>query len=123
MHVADAQKRGDVGLVGLRGERIAEENHRVNLPHGHAPANDEVAAVRAMGDALDLPAVTIRRAGERMLAAGGALGRVELKSECPVRAGWIQIKSVSGELLALGQVKEGAGELQVLPKRVFVDAD
>ncbi len=85
------------------------------------------AEVRArllpMGGALDLPAVTIRRQGERMLATGGALGRVELKTECPVREGWIQIKSESGELLALGQVKEGPGELQVLPKRVFVDAD
>lgn len=76
-----------------------------------------------MGDALDLPSVTIRRAGERQLAAGGTLGRIELKTPPPVREGWVQVKSESGELLALGQVKDGPGELQVQPKRVFLDND
>lgn len=76
-----------------------------------------------MGDALDLPSVTIRRAGERQLATGAALGRVELKTMPTIREGWVQVKSESGELLALGQVKEGPGELQVQPKRVFLDND
>ncbi len=76
-----------------------------------------------MGDALDLPSVTIRRAGERQLATGAALGRVELKTMPAIREGWVQVKSESGELLALGQVKEGPGELQVQPKRVFLDND
>jgi len=76
-----------------------------------------------MGDALDLPSVTIRRAGERLLATGGALGRVELKAPPSVREGWVQVKSESGELLALGQVKDNQGELQVQPKRVFLDND
>ncbi len=76
-----------------------------------------------MGDALELPVVVIRRHGERMLATGGVLGRIELKTECPAAEGWVQIKSESGELLALGQVKQGPGEWQVHPKRVFVDAE
>jgi tRNA pseudouridine55 synthase len=84
---------------------------------------DVRARLLPMGDALDLPVVIIRQRGERMLASGGALGRLELKTECPTAEGWVQIKSDSGELLALGQVKQGPGEWQVLPKRVFVESE
>lgn len=73
-----------------------------------------------MGQALDLPEVVLRPRGERTLASGGALRRDELKTDCPISEGWIQVKSDTGELLALAQVRRGPAELQVLPKRVFV---
>lgn len=119
------QKIGCGGVLDTLRRVAVGKYHVANAAPLDLLANS--AEVRArllpMGDALDLPAVTIRRQGERMLASGNALGRVELKTACPVSEGWIQIKSETGELLALGQVKEGPGELQVLPKRVFVDGD
>jgi len=72
-----------------------------------------------MGEVLDLPEVVVRAKGEHLVASGGALRRAELKSECPITEGWIQVKSDRGELLALAQVEQGPAEIQVLPKRVF----
>jgi tRNA pseudouridine55 synthase len=74
-----------------------------------------------MGDVLDLPSVTVRARGEQLIATGGSLRRAELRGDCPVSEGWVQMKSEAGELLALGQVRRGPPELQVLPKRVFSD--
>jgi len=73
-----------------------------------------------MGDALDLPSVTVRRGGERTLASGGSIRRQALKGECPDTESWIQIKSERGELLALAQIKRGPVDFQLQPKRVFV---
>ena len=72
-----------------------------------------------MGEALDLPEVFVRPKGEHLVASGGALRRAELKSDCPITEGWIQVKSDRGELLALAQVEKGPAEIQVLPRRVF----
>lgn len=75
-----------------------------------------------MGEALDLPEVIVHPRSERVVASGGALHRAELKGECPVTEGWIQVKSTRGELLALAEVEKTPVELQVLPRRVFVGA-
>ena len=72
-----------------------------------------------MGEALELPEVVVGPKGEYLVATGGALRRAELKADCPVTEGWIQVKSARGELLALARVEQGPAELQVLPKRVF----
>jgi hypothetical protein len=51
--VADPHQGAHVGLVRLGGERVAEKDHCANLAHGHAGPDDEVAAVRPVGDAVD----------------------------------------------------------------------
>ena len=53
VYVADPHQGAHVGLVRLGGERVAEEDHSADLPQGHAGPNDQIAAVRAMGDAFD----------------------------------------------------------------------
>ena len=40
--------------------------------------------------------------------------RPELKTDCPVDEGWVQLKSEAGELLALGQVRRGPRELEMV---------
>ena len=74
----------------------------------------------ALRDALDLPAVVVQLGGERLVASGIPLSRRHLTEDCSVTEGWLQIKSSSGELLALGQVEQGPADWRVLPRRVFV---
>ncbi len=75
-----------------------------------------------MSDALDLPSIAVSARGERILASGGLLRGPELAGDVPATSeGLVQIKSPSGELLALGQVRRGPPELQVVPKRVFLE--
>lgn len=83
--------------------------------------NDVRDRLIPMGEALDLPEVVVRAKGEHMVATGGTLRQAELRDQCPVTEGWIQVKSDRGELLAIAQVKQGPVDLQVLPRRVFVD--
>lgn len=75
------------------------------------------------GEALELPAVIPRRAGERMIASGSPLRDRDLKSPCPVSSGWVQLKTEDGDLLALAQVEEGPGELYLQPRRVFMNTE
>jgi tRNA pseudouridine55 synthase len=72
-----------------------------------------------LGSVLELPEVIVRPTGERVLATGGALRGCDLKSGCPVLEGWVQLKSVDGELLALAQVQH-VPEPLLQPKRVFM---
>jgi tRNA pseudouridine55 synthase len=72
-----------------------------------------------MSDALDLPSIAVNARGERIIASGGSLRGSELEGEYEAVEGLVQIKSPSGELLALGQVRRESPELQIVPKRVF----
>lgn len=74
----------------------------------------------SMDTALDLPEVRVGREGEAMVGTGGTLGMGELSTKCPVRRGWVQVKSEAGELLALGTVEPTAMGVLVHPKRVFL---
>lgn len=69
--------------------------------------------------ALDLPEVTVNRSRERIVISGGALKREDLLAECPVGSGWVQMKSRSGALLALGDVQTTPLGLTIQPKRVL----
>lgn len=90
------------------------------LPVDRFETPDDVRArLLPLDEALDLPEVAIRPASRRILATGGALGIKDLIGECPIREGWIQVKSQSGTLLALGQVGMGSRGLRIQPKRVF----
>jgi len=102
--------------------RVAVGRHRVENAtpiDGFENVDDIYEHLIPMGEVLDLPEVVVRAKGEHLVATGGALRRAELKEDCPVTEGWIQVKSDRGELLALAQVEKGPAEIQVLPKRVF----
>jgi tRNA pseudouridine55 synthase len=102
--------------------RTAVGKHRIEdaLPlDDFRTPRDVEARLLALGNVLELPEVIVRPAGERVLATGGALRGRDLKSGCPVLEGWVQLKSVEGELLALAQVQR-VPEPMLQPKRVFV---
>jgi len=76
-------------------------------------------ALIRMGDALDLPAVTIRKGSRSVVETGGTLAPRDLHAACPVNEGWIQVKSDRGDLLALGVAEGTAMGVVIHPKRVF----
>ncbi len=71
-------------------------------------------------DALNLPEVVLRNANRASLASGRTLTETDLCGECPVQEGWVQVKSESGELLALAVLQAGPETLLMKPKRVFM---
>ena len=89
---------------------------------------DSVAArLVPIGDALDMPSVTVNRGARQLIATGGHITSPDLRSPCPLTSGWVQIKDEDGDLLALGEV-QGVGHkpdsaapafVQIMPKRVF----
>lgn len=83
----------------------------------HADVEQRLLSIES---ALDLPEVILRPGGRRLVASGSAITAQDLKDECPVSAGWVQLKSETGELLALGQVQQSATAVSILPRRVFV---
>ena len=83
-------------------------------------ATDVEQRLLALETALDLPEVVLRPGGRRLVASGSAITAQDLQDACPVSAGWVQLKSDKGELLALGQVQQSATAVSILPRRVFV---
>lgn len=73
-----------------------------------------------MGDALDLPVAILDEGARAALAHGNPVSGQDLLEGCPVPTGWVQLKSSSGELLALGTVETRGLESTVQPKRVFI---
>ena len=53
MHVAGAHQGVDVGFMGLRGHRVAQKHHRIDLATGQSCADLQVAAKRAGQEAFD----------------------------------------------------------------------
>jgi len=47
VNIADLHQRLDVRLVGMRGERVTEKDHQVDLSAHDSGSNLQVAAVRA----------------------------------------------------------------------------
>jgi tRNA pseudouridine55 synthase len=72
-----------------------------------------------MDNALDMPEVTVRKAGVQRVFSGSTLGRPDFTLDCPAREGWVQIKDEAGTLLALGEVTPSAAGPRVHPRRVF----
>ncbi len=81
---------------------------------------DVKAALVSMDNALDMPEVVVGEAGHRILTNGGMIIRANLRSDCPVAEGWVQIKADNGRLLALGVVQPSAAGARIQPKRVFI---
>lgn len=118
----------DLGeLIGCGGaleslRRTAVGAHRIEDAHAldELQTPDDVrAALLPIEEALDLPQVFVRNASKRIVAAGGALLRKDLKADCPIQDGWIQLKADTGELLALALVETSPVEMRILPRRVF----
>ncbi len=70
----------------------------------------------SINDALDLPEVIVCAKAANAAMSGHLIDRSQMKTECPVMEGWVQIKNERGELLALGEVQPGR---RVQPRRVL----
>ncbi len=76
-----------------------------------------------LGEALDLPSVTVVPRGRQRIQTGNVVPAADLLAEVPVKSGWVQMKSESSELLALGQVEPGVAGFQIQPRRVFINQE
>lgn len=81
--------------------------------------DDVRAHMLPMAAALHLPAVVVCDELRGVVANGACFGREALAAECPVFEGWVQVKSSSGDLLALAQVGDGPNGPRIHPKRVL----
>jgi len=107
-------------LASLR--RTAVGKHTIELAKpvsAFSSPEDVAASLRSVNDALDLPSITVRNASRNVVLTGGTLDRPDLKADCPVNQGWVQVKAENGELLALGEVQFEDGIARVQPKRVL----
>lgn len=107
-------------LVSLR--RTSVGRHTVN----HAEPVDNLVSRDAVLErllpiekALDLPEVVVRAQAEAAAMSGALIDRNQLTAECPVPAGWVQIKTEQGRLIAVGEVQPGR---RVQPRRVLAPA-
>lgn len=103
--------------------RTAVGKHRVENAapmESFKTLEDVTARLMPLGEALDFPEVIVRPSGIKSIAAGNALRPRDLRTPCTAREGWVQLKSESGELLALAQVKRGLTDAFLHPKRVFI---
>jgi tRNA pseudouridine55 synthase len=82
--------------------------------------DDVRAHLVPMDEALQLPEVVVTDSGHAILGCGGMLARANLRADCPVSEGWVQVKNEQGRLLALGVAVPSAGGVRIQPKRVFV---
>ncbi len=80
---------------------------------------DVEAALLPLDEALDLPVACVRNSSRKLVAAGNSLVRSDLAEDCPINEGWVQLKSSSGVLLALGTVSATAAGVRIQPRRVF----
>lgn len=107
-------------LKALRRTAVGAHSVADALPvDAFATREDVERRLLPLDRALDMPAVFVRSASREFVASGAALLRKDLKADCPIEAGWIQVKSESGELLALGEVQIDRGVVRIQPKRVL----
>lgn len=72
-----------------------------------------------MGDALELPALTVNKAQEQILRTGNAISGQALEDGCPVQSGLVQVKTERGKLIALATACPTAAGARIQPKCVF----
>jgi len=109
-------------LASLRRTFVGQFSVEDALPVDQFRDRDEVASrLKPIETALTLPSVTVRSTSRGAVISGVALNPDDLVSGCPVSKGWVQVKSESGRLLALGEVHVGPTGLWVHPKRVFIE--
>jgi tRNA pseudouridine55 synthase len=107
-------------LAGLRRTWVGQHTVENARPVSAFQVRGDVEeCLVSIDQALDLPVVSIRNSSRPQLANGAALIRTDLLDDCPVSEGWVQIKSESGQLLALGTMLASAAGLRVQPRRVL----
>lgn len=107
-------------LATLR--RVSVGRHSVTDAHTLEELDTQEAVrqhLLPMGVVLDLPEVVVLEAGRAIIATGGVVGEAQLEGGCPVREGWVQVKSSQGELIALATVERSAAGAYIHPKRVL----
>ncbi|MDX9972071.1 MAG: tRNA pseudouridine(55) synthase TruB [FCB group bacterium] len=107
-------------LAALR--RTAVGAHRVeNAAPVDAFVSLEDVASRLLRpeDALDLPAIVVKAASRRTVVDGGTLDQNDWIGRLPVEQGWLQVKTETGALLAVGEVRPTPHGLTVQPRRVI----
>lgn len=106
----DSLRRTAVGKHSVDDALSAEE---------FSTLDDVTERLIPIGEALELPEVIVRGRGRRLISSGSPLRGGDIRGNCPVSEGWIQLKSEDGELLALATVQRYP-EPMLNPKRVFV---
>jgi tRNA pseudouridine55 synthase len=109
-------------LASLRRTFVGDYSVEQALPVSEfkTPADVE-KRLTPLDSALLLPSVAIRDTSHRAVASGGVLTAQDLTEPCPVTAGWVQIKTTKGRLLALGQVELEPSGVRIHAKRVFTE--
>jgi tRNA pseudouridine55 synthase len=96
-------------LASLRRTAVGDRDVADALPVEDFTGPDVVhSRLLPLDDALDLPAVAITEMARPILDNGGMLYGSHLRQPCTVNEGWVQVKSGSGHLLALGTVEPSA---------------
>lgn len=109
-------------LASLRRTFVGQFSVQDALPVAEFDSPDKVASrIKPIETALTLPSVTVRPSSRAAVVSGAALNPDDLVGGCPVSKGWVQVKSESGRLLALGEVHVGPMGLWIHPKRVFIE--
>lgn len=111
-------------LSSLR--RTAVGSHRVDdaiaLDDFRTPEDVE-AHLMSMGSVLDMPSVTVTPQGVRMVMSGNQINPNQLTEDAPDESGPVQIKSRSGELLALADLEHRPTGTWIQPRKVFVQTN
>lgn len=77
----------------------------------------------SMGSVLDIPSVTVTPQGVRMVLSGNQINLNQLTEDAPDTSGLVQIKSLSGELLALADLEHRPTGMWIQPRKVFVQTN
>jgi tRNA pseudouridine55 synthase len=72
-----------------------------------------------MGQALDFPEVIIKPSSNAIVLSGGSLSPRDLIKPCVNVEGWVQVKTETGRLLALGVIEPSAAGARIHSRRVF----
>ncbi len=108
-------------LASLRRTLVGKHDVKDAAPVDYFQGEADVAEkLLPMGAVLDLPKVILKPSARDAVATGNTLYPADVRTECPVREGWVQLKDGNDELLALGQVESTAMGVQIHPKRVFI---
>jgi tRNA pseudouridine55 synthase len=76
----------------------------------------------SMGSVLSMPSVTVTPQGHRMVLSGNQINPNQLTEDAPEEQGLVQIKSRSGELLALADLEHRSTGTWIQPRKVFAQA-
>ncbi len=107
-------------LANLRRTRVGKHSVERAATLADLKTTDDVRRhLKDVDNVLDLPEVRIANANRRLVESGGVLYPMHLVERCPVMEGWVQIKTESGRLLALGEVQMTGEDCLVQPKRVL----